>query len=55
MFSTTHPSGFRPAASSVGRRFNFDNPHLVQKFDEILQAAEKSVGEGGKRKKINLG
>ena len=27
---------------------------LVQKFDEILQAAEKSVGEGGKRKKINL-
>ena len=28
---------------------------LVQKFDEILQTAEKSVGEGGKRKKINLG
>jgi len=28
---------------------------LVQKFDEILRAAEKSVGEGGKRKKINLG
>jgi hypothetical protein len=28
---------------------------LVQKFDEILQATEKSGAKGGKRKQINLG
>jgi hypothetical protein len=48
----------RSSQRSVQKYVHPTAEHLrdpVQNFDEILQAAEKSEGEGGKRKKINLG